>query len=202
MNARMLAVSALALVASGSLAQAAIVNVTGQTTWLGSPPVACGPGALTGFNAHTWDEQTNVSLSMIADMVNNPGTSGTAIAGGISGSYDSHFVHFEPLPGAIGALGTVTFSQPIAAVLFRPLSLDNTDASCGAFGTVYPTTYPFRGLNAASMFSINANVLTFNFQAMAPTTDVVQVRVLTAVPAPGALGLAGLGGLCMLRRRR
>lgn len=202
MNARTLAVSALTILAASSAANAAIFGVTGMTTWLGSPPASCTPGSLTGFNAFAWDEKPVVNLSLVADMVNNPGSSTLPLPGPISGMFASHFIHWEPHPGAIGPSGTVTFTQPIAAVEFRNISLDNTDVSCGSFGTVYPTTYPFRGLNAASMFSINANVLTYQFAAMAPNADVVQLRVFTPVPTPGPLALGGLGALCMIRRRR
>jgi len=138
-------------------------------------------------------------------MVNNPGTNVTAISGMISGAFDSHFLHFEPVPGAIGAAGTVTFSGPIIGVIFVNSTLDNTDPVFGAGGTTYPTFYPQRGLSAfpASTFSINANTLTFNFQATVPTAFVDQVRVLThPVPGPGVLALLGLGGLVVGRRRR
>src|SRR6185436_6438919 len=138
------------------------------------------------------------------DMVNNPGTSSGAIPGVISGSFDSHFIHFEPIPGIIGAAGTVTFSAPIIGVIFVNSTLDNTDAVFGAGGTTYPTLYPQPGLSAfpASTFSINANTLTFNFQATVPTAFVDQVRVLTHVPGPGVLAVMGMAGVLGGRRRR
>jgi MYXO-CTERM domain-containing protein len=195
-------IAGLALAASP--ARAVITAVTGQTTWLGTPPPASGPGQLTGFTAYAWDERQNVSLNVVADMVNNPGSSNAPLAGPLAGNFDTHFIHFEPIPGAANVQGTVTFSGPILGVIFRAINLDGTDATAGALGTVYPTGYPFRGLNGApSNFSINANTLTFDFWAMAPNIDVVQVRVLTPpTPAPGPVALMGLGGLLCARRRR
>ena len=185
-------------------ASASITSVAGQTTLLGSPPVSCVYGALNGFNAYAWDEKTNVlSTGAYMDMINNPANNGTAIPGTISGQFDSHFLHFENVPGVISAQGSVTFSSQIIGVAFFANSLDNTDATFGSPGTIYPTTYAFRGLNAASVFAINNNILTFNFAAFTPTQDVVQLRVLThSVPTPAAASLLGLSGLIAAGRRR
>lgn len=198
MNTRIAFLAPLALIAP--LAGASITGVSGNTTWLGVAPPACTSGVLTGSNAYAWNEQQAVSLTLNADMV-NWGPSNAAIAGTVSGVYDSHFIHFEDFSGAIYA-GSVTFSGPIDAVIFTPLNLDNSDAPAGAFGTVYPTTYPFRGLNIQSSFFASGNTLSFNFATAMPTPDMIQVRVLTRVPTPGAAGLLGLGGLLAARRRR
>jgi MYXO-CTERM domain-containing protein len=205
MNAARLAVALPAILAlTGSAASAAIVGVTGNTTWLGTPPPGCAPGQLSGMNAFAWDEQQNVALSLNVDMTNNPGSSTSPIPGTVSGTYDSHFIHFEGIPGVIGAQGTVTYNNPIVAVIFRNTTLDNSDAPAGAPSTAYPTLYPFRGLSSApaSFFSINGNTLTFNLNTVAPTQFVDQIRVLTQAPAPGSLALLGLGGLVAARRRR
>lgn len=207
MNARInntLTVTTLAaILLPVSISNAAITGVSGQTTWLGVSPASCVPGALTGFNAFTWDEQQNAPLFQPVNMINNPGTSSSPTPGAVGGNFDSHFIHFEGIPGVIGATGTVSFSQPIAAVIFRALDLDTSDAPVGAGGTLYPTTYPFRGLNAASIFSISGNTLSFNFISQTPTMDVVQVRVLThPVPAPAGAALLGGAGLIAARRRR
>lgn len=197
------ALAALAL--SGSHASAAITSVTGNTTWLGSPPAACGFGQLTGINAYTWDEQLNVSGAFFADMTNNPGSSASPIPGVIGGSFDSHFIHFDGIPGVIGASGTVTFNGPIIGVIFYATSLDNTDAPLGAFGTVYPTGYPFRGINTTmpSSCSILGNTITFSLANISPVGEVAQIRVLThSVPAPGAPAALALAGLLVARRRR
>ena len=191
-----------ALVLSASAASAGITGVTGMTTWLGSPPVSCVPGALSGLTAYAWDEQQNTPLALVADMVNNPGNSGAPIPGPIAGNYDSHFIHFEQIPGAAPASGTVTFNNPIVAVLFRPLTLDSTDVPAGSPGTIYPTGYPFRGISGNSFFSILGNTITFNIATVSPVIAVGQIRVLTQVPAPATAGLLGMGALALGRRRR
>ena len=187
----------------GSAASGAITGVTGSATWLGSPPVSCVPGALTGGTVSAWDEQQNVFNSgVFVDMVNNPGSSTGAVSGVLAGSFDSHFLHLEDYSGVGPFGGSVTFNGTIVGVIFVNLTLDNTDAVFGSGGTVYPTGYPFRGLNTQSQFSILGNTLKFNFNAISPVAEVVQVRVLTHIPAPGGFALLGMGGLLAGRRRR
>ena len=188
-----------------STASASIVGVTGSTTWLGSPPAACGPFQLVSANAFAWDEQQNIPLTLACDMTNNPGNSGSPIPGVISGLFDSHFIHFDGATGVTNAIGTVTFSGPIIGVIFTPNTLTASDALAGSLGTVYPTGYPFRGINTStpSFCSINANTITFNLNAFPTVGEVAQIRVLThPAPAPGSLAVLGAAGLVCGRRRR
>src|SRR5712675_2301643 len=74
----------------------------------------------------TGSEKQNVPLNLIVDMVNNPGSSNAPLPGAINGLYSSHFLHFEQIPGIPPATGTITYSQPIVAVIFRNLNLDNS----------------------------------------------------------------------------
>lgn len=198
-------VVAIGTAALVSGANGAIVSWTGQTTFLGSPPVSCAPLALTGFNAFAWDEQQNITLATLAvDMTNNPGTSAFMIPGLLGGTFDSHFIHFEGIPGVISAQGNVTFNGTIVGVAFVNTTLDATDPLAGAFGTVYPTTYFPRGTNTLqpSFFSINGNTIHFNLAALSSVGEVAQIRVFTQVPTPGPIALLGLGGLLAARRRR
>ncbi len=197
--------SALATLAISNLASASIVSVSGNTTQIGAP-VACGWGQLTGQNAFAWNERTGVNLSLAVDMINNPGSSTSPTPGSIGGGpWDSHFIHFDSIPGIIQAVGTVTFDAPIAAVIFKANNLDLSDGPAGALGTVYPTGYPFRGLSTTppSFFSIVGNTLSFNFSTIVPSNFVDQVRVFThTAPAPGSAALLGLAGVAFARRRR
>lgn len=205
MNARtaIAALASAALVSLAGTAHAGITGVGGQTTWVTSPSGSATLGNMQGFNAFAWDEKQNVALALAVDQTNNGPDSG-AIPGTLSGTYDSHFIHWEPLPGAIGASGSVTYNNPIVGVIFTALNLDNSDAPAGHVNVTYPTSYPFRGIGGTPPSTINVagNTLFFNFQSFAPSVQVVQVRVLTRVPAPGALSLIGLSGLIATRRRR
>jgi hypothetical protein len=201
-----LSVAALGMAALISSANGAITGVTGATTWLGSPPLTCLPGALNGFNAYTWDEQQGITLATLAvDEINNPGGSASPTAGLLGGTFDSHFIHFDGIPGVINAQGTVTFATSIVGVIFVNTSLDNTDLTCGSLSTFYPTTWSARGINTVlpSGFTVVGNTITFSLSAIASLGEVAQIRVITtAVPAPGAATLLGLGGLAIARRRR
>lgn len=202
--ARHALVPTIALMLCAAGASAAVSSVTGQTTQLFSSPASCTIGSLVSPNAYVWDEQTNVfSTATFVDETQNPGGSASPISGVLASAlYDSHFIHFDSSSGVNSASGTVTFSQPIAGAIFVNTSLDISDPTYGAFGTVYPTLYPFRNLNLSS-FSYTGNVLTFNFFHMIPTSDVTQIRVLThSVPAPAAGALGACAGALALRRRR
>ncbi len=195
------ALAALALPAS-----AAITSTTGGVTQI-SPPLACGPGQLTSlFQAWAWDEQTNVTTSgTIVDEINNPGGSAAPVLGVLGGSFDSHFIHFEPTPGVVATTGTVTFSSAIRGVIYRAQFLDFTDANFGAPATTYPTGFAQRGLSnfPATNFTVLGNTFSFTFFYPVGSNDVMQVRVLTdAVPTPGVLGAFAGAGLLGARRRR
>lgn len=193
------------LAVSAGSASAAISGVSGQTTWLITPPISCTVSTLNGLNTYVWDEQQNINVTNVfVNMANNPCPApGSAIPGLISGNVDSHLVHYENYTGAPGGVGSVTFQDPIVGVIFLAPDLDNTDATLGAGGTVYPTLFPFRDLTFnSSTFSISGNTMNFQLDTLSPVLGVVQMRVLTQVPAPGAAASLGLMALATMRRRR
>jgi|CXWL01.1.fsa_nt_gi uncharacterized protein (TIGR03382 family) len=199
----------LALVGGAMSANGAIVGVTGQAFWLVSPPVSAMQFALIGPPAFTWNEQTNVNVSNLpVNLTVNPGvyTGFTPYAGLVSGMFDSHMIHFDASAGANVVLGSVTFSQPIAAVIYDNILLDLTDASLGNPSTTYDTGNSQRSPSAVlgpSVVQLLGNTLRFDLIAMMPGNHMVELRVLThAVPTPGTMGLASLTGLLALRRRR
>ncbi|MDX2116994.1 MAG: PEP-CTERM sorting domain-containing protein [Planctomycetota bacterium] len=199
--------SLLASLALVSSATAAIQSVAGQVTQIGAP-LSCAPGALTSFNAQAWNEQANVTTGPIKVNLTAPGfyTGSSANFGIVAGTFDSHFIHFEGIPGQFNVSGSVTFVDPIAAVIYENTYLDSSDPIFGSFGTIYPTSNPNRSLaGPLNSNSLNwvGNTLSFNLFTMAPGNPVIQLRVLThPVPAPGSLAMLGLGGLVAARRRR
>lgn len=186
--------------ASGTASAAIIPPGTGAVTVLPLPPPAATSAALVGMTAFAWDEQTNVPVTgLTVDMI-NPGPHTSAIPGTLSGLADSHILHLDRF-GIPFAAGSLTFTQPIIGVIFLTSTLNATDGLLGATGTVYPTGVLMRDITPSpSSFFWSGNTLNFNLQNAAP--DVMQIRVLTTVPTPGAATLAGLSGLAALRRRR
>ncbi|MCB9844711.1 MAG: hypothetical protein H6811_01815 [Phycisphaeraceae bacterium] len=184
-------------------AHGSITSTSGLCTQIPAPGSAL-PGALTALNAWAWNEQTGITLaSMPVDLSTNPSNSFLPVPGLFTGLVDSHFIHFDGIPGTV-ITGTVTFSSPILAVQYSDTNLDLTDG-LATTGTVYPTTMPGRGFNnwtGADFIDINGNLLTFQLTC-AGQPDVEQVRVYTrGTPTPGTAALLGLGGLVAGRRRR
>ncbi|HRQ72637.1 MAG TPA: hypothetical protein PLU35_06380 [Phycisphaerales bacterium] len=194
----------LALAAAATSANASIVATSGLCTQIAAPPSAV-MGPLNATNAWAWDEQQGISLALMpVDLSTNPSNSNAAVPGFLTGTFDSHMVHFDGPPGIV-IFGTVTFKDPIVAVQYADLNLDLSDA-IATTGTIYPTTMPFRGFNnwtGADFVDINGNVLTFQLSTVSPVADIEQIRVFTrAIPAPGTVALLSLAGLIAARRRR
>lgn len=193
-----LCVAGLAAAASGT-----IISTAGMVTQIPAPGNAF-PGSLTAFNAWAWNEQSQVPLAaMPVDMITNPSNTSAPVAGNLTALVDSHFIHFDGIPGTTIS-GSVTFATPIIGVQYRDLWLDFSDPLVTP-GTVYPTGFVMRGWSnttGADFLDVNGNVLQFNMSATGQP-DFEQVRVFTvATPAPGSLALLGLGGLAAIRRRK
>lgn len=194
------AIVALSALATTQAAHAIITGTANAAIQIAPPPVANFP-ALIGPNGFAWNEQQNVLVSgVFCDMTVNPSNSILPTPGIVTGPVDSHFIHICDLSG-VPTLGDVFFATPIIGVMFNDFTLDNSDF-LGAGGTSYPTLQPGRGMGQG-VIQINGNHLRFDIPAVAGAADITQIRVLThAVPAPGSLALAGLGGVALLRRRR
>ena len=193
----------LSLAAAVMPAGAAITSTGGLVTQIPAP-ANCLPGTLNAFNAWAWDEQAGITLTgMPIDLSTNPSNTFALVPGFLTGTVDSHFLHFDGLPGTTIS-GSITFSSNIVGVQYRDLWLDASD-SIASTGTIYPTSMPMRGfanLTGADFLDINGNVLTFHMTAPG-LPDLEQARIFThAVPAPASAALLGLGGLITARRRR
>lgn len=191
----------LAVAASfASLASGSISGTFGAATQIVPPSVADFP-TLMGPSVQVWNEQQNRTGTVFADLTTNAGNSTFPTPGVLTGAFDSHFIHFTGgFPGT--ASGGVLFNSNIVAVAWGDNNLDLTDANWGAFGTSYPTTQVFRGMNGNGFLSISGGTLTFNFNAINIFHEIEQVRVWTLVPAPGACSLAVIGALVACKRRR
>jgi hypothetical protein len=186
----------------GGPAAAGIVGTTGQVDVLSSPPASLKPGHLQS-NSHVFafTEQTDLTLSTAVKVdITTPGTyetdnsltPGTINAGT---AVESYFLHADPRNNDTMFDGSVTFSTPILGVMVLSATLSASDAQLGATGTVYDTDDSGRGLELTTgqdyvTLSSNLETLTFHFFTHA---NLDEVRILTAVPEPSSLILAGCG---------
>lgn len=206
MNTR---VSLLALsLAAAAPALGTISSFTGAVSYHATPPAASKWGTWSnGATVHAWTERTNITVTgLAAQMITNPSNSAFPTAGAYSGVVDSHMIHHESYWIYYGTItGTITFNDPIVAVIYDWWSLKASDSVCGAPGTAYSPQYNFRGFAPGTcLISINNKTLTFTLPVSnQPLADYDEIRVLTApIPTPGAAALACIGGLIALRRRR
>lgn len=115
-----------------------------------------------------------------------------------TGKIRSYFIHFDGGGVSLRPLmGSVTFEAPILGVIGRSLTLEQTDTDFGAQGTLYPTDRfnrepEYQGRGNYDYFEIGADQRTLSFHWKV-TTDVDQLRVITAVPEPYSLGMSVLG---------
>jgi hypothetical protein len=117
---------------------------------------------------------------------------------------DSYLVHFDTLgSNNVRLVGSVTFANPILAVIAKTSTLNSTDALLGA-GISYATggaRHPeFSSNGKGDKFEVLADGRTLSVDWRV-STYVDQVRVVTAVPEPATLGLLASAGLLALRRR-
>lgn len=190
-------------------AQASIVSTTGACLFIGAP-VSLDTNALASPDlAYAIDERQNVFYSGPADQaIPNflPAMdSQNATNASYTGRVNSHIVHADATPYLNGHnnVSTITFAEPIVALIYRSATLDATDDLLGNPGTLYPHAVPNRGFNAN--FDGLDTVVLLDDHTIQLTLGAAldEIRVLTAaVPTPAPLALIALSGLGVARRRR
>lgn len=185
--------------------EAAIVSVSGSVQQIAPPTLVMQGVSYTSTpnTATTWNEKQGVLLpGLPVDMINHPGSSSAAIAGTVTGIYDSHYIHFRHTKMQTIA-GSVTFSGKIIGAEFTAATLAASDAIVAPGGTAYVPANP-RGIFAPMEgFSTSGSTLHFHLKGWPTYFDTAEIRVITErVPAPGPGVLAALAGIVAIRRRR
>lgn len=184
----------------------AIVSATPGTVIRTTPLHLVGSNSYGGQFAHTWNERQSVLVTALAaDNVGSTGNSTNAATPGlITGLVDVHMIHKEPhWPLGPGSLqGTVTFDNPVVGVMWTAATLNASDAVCSA-GTTYSTS-PTRGIDVGvEWVVVSGSTVSFDLtHGNFPHATYSQIRVLTAVPTPGSIGLLAAGGFLTIGRRR
>lgn len=205
MNCAITAVISFALVGAS---QAAIVT-TGGDAVLGPAPASTVLGALESntiaraFNeASSFALATNLPVNATTPGVyssNGSLTPGVIAAGTI---VNSHYLYVDPVAdGPANYEGFVEFDQPILGVIVLRNALNSSDF-LGASGTSYGDN-PARGLELSGneVFTITLSQFRVNFR-FNTTNATDDIRIITAVPAPGAAAMLGLAAAACVRRRR
>ncbi|MCZ6734948.1 MAG: hypothetical protein O7C65_04065 [Planctomycetota bacterium] len=193
------------------IASAGIIDTTGAILEI-LPPPSVELGALED-SSHIFAFTEMLELPLgdeLAVDITSPGFYGEVrdLMPGLIGAktvVDVYFIHFDPVVGLVNLLGSITFDQDILGVIVLSDSLNATDGTLGFPPTAYPTGLINRGLDFGGVYSDfitlskDLRTISINWQA---TRKVDQIRIITAIPAPGALVLLGLAGLARTTRRR
>ncbi|MFZ4574833.1 MAG: hypothetical protein ACOYN0_10580 [Phycisphaerales bacterium] len=200
-----------ATAALSSSAFAIITNVTGSATVAPIPPSLTIGAFESNEQARIMFErnrllpeaqEVDITATGLVDQLSDltPGAipAGTAVS--------SYILHADSVGITTRTYeGSVTFSDDILGIIVGSNRLINTDARFGRDGTAY-WNGTSRGLDLGAnpgtetlFLSVNRNTVAFRLTV---GEGMDEVRVLTAIPSPGALALAGLAASTGLRRRR
>jgi hypothetical protein len=204
---RTLCAAAIA-VGAGTLAHAAIITGGGATSIIAAP-ASTALGALeSNTQAHAFNEVTNFTLAsglFVNATVPGVYTSNGSLTPGVipAGTViNSHYLYTDPVAGATSAYeGFIEFDATVIGIIVLRADLNSSDF-LGALGTTYADNEA-RGLELSQAerftLTLSGNRINYRFATSTATDD---IRVITLVPAPGAVALAGMGGLLAMRRRR
>ena len=203
----------LAGMAMTSLTASANIVGTGGAAVLATPPADITNGLWTSnTEIRAWSErQTTLITNLVLDhaatgFINDPSqlVPGTVAAGTAVASY---MVRLDPANGGTHTLsGFVVFDTPILGVLQDRGTLNASDILLGRPGVTYNTNNN-RGMELGSAsdsdnFQISADRLRIDFYMAVTNSPTDDIRIVTAIPAPGAMMAAMLGAACLCRRRR
>lgn len=154
-----------------------------------------------------FERQTTLSSNLTLDHVNvgfvedlSELVSGVVPSGT---TVQSYLFHADPLTTGLLS-GYVIFDTPVLGVEVQSFSLMGTDGRLGRPGVTYGTNSSRRlELSSTSLdtFEISADRLRVDFTMQVDDAD-DEIRIVTAVPEPGALSLLAFGGMLSMRRRR
>ena len=203
--------AAAALFCAATAANAAIIDVVGGNSSLGTAaakiaaPADVRDDAATNTGQQGFDEKQNVLLG--ADLA----VDGDTIAAGTR--VDSHMIFLNTEGDTLAEHFRVlwTFSGTILGVMSNVNgSLEaNSSAILGAMGTTYSGILANRGLentgcNMTDGYSVAGATLCLTMRVTEPGDWIRVVTAATPVPLPAGLPLllAGLGGIGLLRARK
>lgn len=199
-------VSAAALVSS--IAQASIIASGGDVTVI-APPPSMALGALeSNTTTHAWNEVSTFTLtaplSVNATLPGTYSSVGSLTPGVIPAGtvVSSHYLYSDPVASSAALYqGFMDFDQPVIGIIVLRSELNASDW-LGAPGTIYADNVA-RGMEVVSneffFLSVSTFRVGFQFNTTSATDD---IRVITLVPAPGAVGAFACASLWAARRRR